>query len=83
MGLVHVRRGGELAVQVDVAALQIWNRIPSYCDIESHMKGPLGCNARTLQGDPEGLGLGLVDLIWGVPRAGGPIHARCFIRATL
>ena len=26
-----------------------------------------------VQGDPEGLGLGLVDLIWGVPRAGGPL----------
>ena len=27
----------------------------------------------TIQGDPEGLGLGLVDLIWGVPPAGGPL----------
>ena len=26
-----------------------------------------------VQGDPEGLGLGLVDLIWGVPTAGGPL----------
>ena len=28
---------------------------------------------KSVQGDPEGLGLGLVDLIWGVPPAGGPL----------
>ena len=30
-------------------------------------------NSLTLQGDPEGLGLGLVDLILGAPWAGGPL----------
>ena len=28
---------------------------------------------RFVQGDPEGLGLGLVDLMWGVPQAGGSL----------
>ena len=58
-------QGGEGVKNPENLAEVIYER-PLICqELSSWVKGKI------LQGDPEGLGLGLVDLIWGVPRAGG------------
>ena len=40
---------------------------------EESFRDTLEMLLRKVQGDTEGLGLGLVDLIWGVPPAGRPL----------